>query len=131
MTTETLQARKLSVAFTVNDLDRSRRFYVDGLGFAVEQEMTGPDGKVQGLMLKAGEASVGLSQDDFAKGRNRVKGVGMSWYLETDQDIAALAGRARNAGIALERDPAPLPWGPTGFAVTDPDGFRITIANIS
>lgn len=82
------------------------------------QEMKAADGTVQGVSLKAGEASVGLSQDDFAKGRNRLKGVGMSMYLETDQDIAALAAHAKAAGITLDAEPAPLPWGPIGFAVT-------------
>jgi uncharacterized protein len=131
MTTDTLLARRLSVALTVNDLARSKRFYTEGLGFAVEQEMNGDDGKVQGLMLKAGEASVGLSQDNFAKGRDRLKGVGLSFYLETDQEIAAIARRARNAGLALDGDPAPLPWGPMAFGVSDLDGFRIIISNVS
>jgi len=130
MTTAPLQARGLSVALTVNDLERAMRFYTEGLGFAIDQRMEA-DGKLQGVMLKAGSAMLGLSQDDFAKGRNRVKGVGMSLYLETDQDIAALARRAKDAGIALEQDAAPLPWGPMGFRASDPDGFKITVANAS
>jgi len=100
------------------------------LGFAVDDRQE-TDGKLDGVMLKAGDAFLGLSQDDFTKGRDRVKGVGMSLYLETDQDIAALAGRAKQAGLALDHEPSPLPWGPIGFRVTDPDGFKITILNPS
>lgn len=129
MTAETLQATHASLSLSVNDLARSRRFYVDGLGFTVEQEWKTDAGVVQGLMLKAGQASVGLSQDDFAKGRDRAKGVGLSLYLETAQDLAALARRARAAGIQLDAEPAPLPWGPLGFAVNDPDGLRVIIAH--
>ena len=129
MSENTLQATAASLSLSANDLARSRRFYVDGLGFTIEQEWKNDDGVVQGLMLKAGQASVGLSQDDFAKGRDRAKAIGMSLYLETGQDIAALAQRARAAGIHLEADPAPLPWGPLGFAVKDPDGLRVIIAN--
>ena len=113
----------------MNDLTRSRHFYVEGLGFEVEQEWKHDDGVVQGLLLTAGQASVGLSQDDFAKGRDRTKGIGLSLYLETGQDIAAIAQRARAAGIRLDADPAPVPWGPLGFAVNDPDGLRVIIAN--
>lgn len=131
MTAETLLARRLSVALTVNDLARSKKFYTEGLGFTVEQEMKGDDGAIQGLMLKAGEARVGMSQDDFAKGRDRLKGVGMSFYLETDQEIVVIARRARNAGLVLDGDPAPLPWGPMAFGVSDPDGFRIIVSNAS
>ena len=47
MTTANLQARSVSLGLTVNDLERSRKFYTDGLGFAVEQEMEA-DGSVQG-----------------------------------------------------------------------------------
>jgi uncharacterized glyoxalase superfamily protein PhnB len=130
MSTATLQASSLSLALTVNDLERSLRFYTDGLGFAVEERME-TDGRLEGVMLKAGSASLALSQDDFAKGRDRVKGVGMSLYFETDQDVTQLAKRAKSAGIALDQDPAPLPWGPMGFRTTDPDGFKITVANPS
>lgn len=130
MSTATLQASGLSLALTVNDLERSLKFYTDGLGFAVDERME-TNGKLEGVMLKSGTAFLGLSQDDFAKGRDRVKGVGMSLYFETGQDVAQLATRAKKAGITLDQDPAPLPWGPMGFRVTDPDGFKITVANPS
>jgi uncharacterized glyoxalase superfamily protein PhnB len=126
----TLQARNLSIALTANDLERSLRFYTDGLGFTVDQREEA-DGKLQGVMLKAGDAWLGLSQDDFAKGRNRTKGIGMSLYFETEQDIQMLARRAKDAGIKLDREAGPLPWGPVGFSATDPDGFKITVTNPS
>lgn len=129
MTTDT-RTGTLSVALTVNDLKRSMQFYTEGLGFTVDERME-TDGTLQGVMLNAGGAMLGISQDDFAKGRNRVKGVGMSLYLETPQDIAVLARRAKEAGITLDNEPAKLPWGPMGFRVTDPDGFKITLANPS
>ena len=120
---------RFSVSLTANDLQRSLRFY-QGLGFAVEERFE-QDGKLEGVMLKAGDARVGVSQDDFSKGRERVKGVGMSLYVETDQDVNAIARRAKDAGVTLDGDPAPLPWGPLGFRATDPDGFKITICNRS
>ncbi|MGH8058941.1 MAG: VOC family protein [Candidatus Entotheonellia bacterium] len=128
MTVATLLAQDLSVTLTANDLERSIQFYSEGLGFLVAERME-TDGKVSGVMLEAGRAMLALSQDDFAKGRNRVKGVGMGLYLVTDQDIEGLAQKAKAAGISLESEPAPLPWGPMGFTVKDPDGFKLTIAN--
>jgi uncharacterized glyoxalase superfamily protein PhnB len=128
MTTTTLQARSLVPTLTANDLKRSLQFYRDGLGFAVSEEMK-EDGELKGVMIEAGGVSLGISQDDFSKGRDRVKGVGMRLYLETDQDVAALARQAKAAGITLNDGPGPLPWGPIGFTVTDPDGFKLTISN--
>lgn len=123
-----LQATGISPGFTVNDLQKSLRFYTEGLGFEVVDRHE-EDGQLVFAMLKAGVAHLGIGQDDFAKGRDRVKGVGMRIWIATPQDIPALAERARAAGIALDDEPQPLPWGPMGFSVTDPDGFKLTIAN--
>ncbi|HSL68942.1 MAG TPA: VOC family protein [Longimicrobiales bacterium] len=128
MKTATLQARGLAPSLTVDDLQRSIQFYTDGLGFTVDEEFK-EEGKLQGVMLEAGDARFGLTQDDFAKGRNRTKGVGLRFYLETDQDIVELARQAQRAGIVLDDGPGPLPWGPAGFTITDPDGFKMTISN--
>jgi catechol 2,3-dioxygenase-like lactoylglutathione lyase family enzyme len=122
---DTLQAR-LSLSLTVNDIATSRRFYTTGLGFEIEDELE-DEGTVRFIMLRAGSASVGLGQDDFARGRNRVKGAGMRFWLTTSQDVNAIAEHAKAAGITLDNDPEPLPWGPLAFAVTDPDGFKLTI----
>lgn len=127
--TTTLKARSLVPTITANDLDRSIRFY-EGLGFTITDKME-EEGKVLGVMMEAGGASLGVSQDDFAKGKERVKGVGIRLYLDTDQDIEALANQAIQAGIRLEQGPAPLPWGPMAFTVVDPDGFRLTISKPS
>ena len=127
MATATLQARGLMPTLTVNDLKKSIEFY-KGLGFKATDEME-ENGELRGVTLEAGGVHLGLSQDDFAKGRNRTKGVGMRFYLETDQDITALARQAKAAGVTLDSEPAKLPWGPMGFTVTDHDGFKLTISN--
>lgn len=119
---------KLSVAISANDVGRSLDFYVKALGFQ-EVERMEENGKVQGAMIAAGDALVGVSQDDFAKGRDRKKGVGMSIHVETDQDIQEVAQRAKQAGISFEKEPGSLPWGPKGFSVKDPDGVTVYISN--
>lgn len=123
----TLNARYLEPVLTANDVDASLRFYVEGLGFEVVDRME-EDGKLFGAMLAAGNARLSISQDDFAKGRDRVKGVGMRLYLETAQDLETLARHARAAGISPE-GPVKLPWGPLAITATDPDGFKVTITN--
>lgn len=130
MTATTLQAKSLMPTLTVNDLNKSLKFYTEGLGFSLGEKFE-ENGKMTGAMINAGGAMLGISQDDFAKGRDRVKGIGMRLYLETDQNIEALAAKTKAAGIALNDGPAKLPWGPMGFTVTDPDGFKMTISNPS
>jgi len=127
MTTTTLQARSVLTSLTVNDLTKSTRLYTGGLGFTLQEEYK-MEGKVVGVMLTSGDSGLMLTQDDFAKGRDRVKGTGMRLYLETEQDLQALAKQAKAAGLSVEGDPAPLGWGPMGFSLTDPDGFKVTVS---
>lgn len=128
MSAAPLKARSIFPAITTSDIKKSIHFYVDGLGFEIiDRHET--DGVIRFVMLKAGEAMLGLGQDDFAKGKDRVKGVGQRLWISTTQDLTELASRVKTAGITLDSEPAKLSWGPLGFALTDPDGFMITIAN--
>lgn len=126
-TTTKLQAKGLVPSVTANDMTKSVRFYTEGLGFVIQEEWK-DEGVLKGVMLEAGKAMLGVSQDDFAKGRDRVKGVGMRLHIETDQDIEALARQVKEAGFPLDSEPAKLPWGPVGFSLTDPDGFKVTVS---
>ena len=127
-TTETaLQVKTLSPSFTVNDLRRSIRFF-EGLGFLVDERWE-DEGVLLGVMLRAGEARIGLSQDDWKKGRDRQKGVGMRLFLSTTQDIDQLAARAKEAGISLDSEAHDTEWGSRAFDVTEPSGFKVTISS--
>jgi len=124
---ETLRLRAVEPSFTVGDLKRSVAFYTTALGFVVDEEYKGPDGTVQDIMLKAGICRLGLSQDDWAKGRDRQKGLGVRVWCTTVQDIDAVAARIKAAGHALAEEPKDQPWGGRTLAVDDPDGFHITL----
>lgn len=121
-----LQAKSLEPGFTVDDLQQSIRFF-EGLGFGVEERWE-ENGVLLGVMLQAGQARIGLSQDDWKKGRDRRKGVGMRVFVGTTQDIDGLAARAKAAGITLDQDPHDTPWGTRAFEVTEPSGFKLTIS---
>ena len=121
-----LQAKSLAPNFTVDDLQQSIRFF-EALGFGVEERWE-ENGVLLGVMLQAGAAHIGLSQDDWNKGRDRVKGVGMRIFIGTNQDVDALAARAREAGLTLDQEPHDTPWGSRAFEVTEPSGFKLTIS---
>ena len=122
---ESLRLRSLMPSLTVDDVEESHRFYVDGLGFTV-QEKWEEEGKLLGLMLVAGSCRLGLSQDDWSKGRDRKKGVGFRVWAETAQDLDALAERLREHGVEHE-GPKDEPWGARTLTVTDPDGYKLTL----
>src|SRR5207244_1492448 len=118
---ETLRLRSIAPFLTVNELPRSIHFYTEGLGFVVKDRWE-QDGQLGGVTLKAGDCEIMLNQDNFAKGRDRVKGVGLRLWLTTVQDVDVLAAQARANGVVLDQEPTTQPWGARAFAVTDPDG---------
>jgi catechol 2,3-dioxygenase-like lactoylglutathione lyase family enzyme len=118
--------QRLSPSITASDLEKSIRFYTNGLGFEIESRNE-VDGVLRFVMLKSGPAYIGIGQDDFAKGKGRVKGTGMRLWLRTTQDLSELAQQVEAAGFTLESEPAPLPWGPMAFTLVDPDGFLLTV----
>ena len=123
---ETLRLRSLEPSLTVDDLERSLRFYTDVLGFVVSDRWT-EGGALRGVMLKAGVCELGLSQDDWAKGRNRKKGEAVRISCQTAQNIDALASRIKAGGGRLTEEPQDTAWGTRSLSVDDPDGFHLTI----
>ena len=122
-----LRAKTLSPTLTVDNLQESVTFF-EGLGFGVDERWE-ENGTLLGVMLRAGEAQIGLSQDDWKKGRDRKKGVGLRIYVNTTQNIDQVAADAKKAGIALDTEPHDTPWGSRAFEVTDPSGFSLTISS--
>jgi uncharacterized glyoxalase superfamily protein PhnB len=122
-----LQAKALSPTLTVDNLQRSVAFF-EGLGFGIEEKWE-EKGVLLGVMMRAGEARINLTQDDWQKGRDRQKGVGMRLFVETTQNIDQLAADAKKAGIALDGEPHDTPWGSRAFEATEPSGFRVTVSS--
>ena|SRR2546426_7897839 len=76
------QARSLSASLTVKDLETSLAWYHGVVGFTVDRKHE-REGKLRAVSLKAGDVRILISQDDGAKGSDRVKGVG---FLPADHD---------------------------------------------
>jgi predicted lactoylglutathione lyase len=125
-TQETLQISSIVPSFTVDDLQKSIKFY-EGLGFVVDEKWE-ENGVLLGVMLRAGKSRLGLSQDDWKKGRDRQKGIGMRIFIATTQKVDEIAARAKQAGIKLDAEPHDSEWN-RAFEVTDPSGFKLTITN--
>lgn len=125
---ETLRLREISPSLTVNDLQASIAWYRDVMGFMVAETWE-HEGKVAGVSLKAGNVYISLSQDDWAKGRDRVKGEGFRLYLTTGQDIDEIADAIKARGGKLASEPADQPWGARTFNLVDPDGYKLTFTS--
>jgi catechol 2,3-dioxygenase-like lactoylglutathione lyase family enzyme len=129
--TETLPtaAPNLQIAgpvIMVTDLERSVRFYTDGLGLVVGSRLPGKPGP--GVTVVApGEASspfILLRQRDATVTTQPAidVGNGLSRIMLSVDDAQALAGRLRSAGY----EPS-SPNARNIFFVTDPDGYRYEV----
>ena len=110
---------------TADDLSKSVTFY-EALGFTIDERWE-EEGTLVGVMMRAGSTRLGLSQDDWKKGRDRRKGVGVRILVETAQNVDEIAARARSAGVTLGREPHDTEWSARAFEVTDPTGFILTV----
>jgi len=66
----TLQGTGIMPSLTVNNLKESESFFT-ALGFEIEDRWE-DNGVLMGLMIKGGNARLGLAQDDGKKGLDRV-----------------------------------------------------------
>src|ERR687898_522398 len=125
-TQEAVQISAIVPTLTVNDLQKSITFY-EALGFAIDDRWE-EKGTLLGVMMRAGRTQIGLNQDDWKKGRDRTKGIGVRLAISTSAGhVDELANRARKAGITLKSEPHDTEWKSRAFEVIDPTGFLLTI----
>ncbi|MEO5511433.1 MAG: VOC family protein [Longimicrobiales bacterium] len=127
MQPESFRARALSASITVKDIHASLVWYNEIAGFYVAQRHD-RDGKLQAVVLKAGDVRVIIGQDDGAKGWDRTKGEGVSLRFTTMQNIDDVAKRIQERGGVLETEPTDMPWGARVFTLRDPDGYKLVIS---
>src|SRR5215212_610870 len=126
-TQEAVQISAIVPTLTVDDLQKSITFY-EALGFAIDERWE-EKGTLLGVMLRAGKGQIGLNQDDWKKGRDRKKGIGVRLSIATSTlgSVDEIAKRAKNAGITLKSEPRDTEWKSRAFEVSDPSGFLLTI----
>lgn len=125
-TPEVMPISAIVPTLTVDDLEKSISFY-EALGFAIDERWE-DKGTLLGVMLRAGKTQIGLNQDDWKKGRDRTKGIGVRLSISTTRgNVDEIARRARNAGITLKSEPHDTEWKSRAFEVIDPTGFLLTV----
>jgi uncharacterized glyoxalase superfamily protein PhnB len=123
-----LKVKSVVPGLTVDDIAKSIAFY-EALGFSVGEKWE-DNGTLMGVMMQAGSQQLGLSQDDWKKGRDRQKGIGCRINIETPDNIDEIAARVKAAGIKLDVEPFDTEWKTRQFELTDPTGFKLTISTV-
>jgi catechol 2,3-dioxygenase-like lactoylglutathione lyase family enzyme len=119
-----LEGQALRASLTVADIGRSLAWYRDGLGFVMDREFA-REGRLIAVSLRAGSVRLLLTQDDGARGADRVKGEGFSLSIVTTQDLDMFAKRVANyTGTAVAAEDSRFG---RVLRLQDPDGFRFVL----
>ncbi|HEX3005599.1 MAG TPA: VOC family protein [Angustibacter sp.] len=126
-----MEPRVSFITLVVRDLDRSRDFYVAGLGWAAELDVPG-----EVVMIRVGDRLVlSLWQEDAAVGELGAIGRGdgappftLAHNVSTPDDVDRVLAEAADAGAAVPAEPVARDWGGYTGYFADPDGFRWEVA---
>lgn len=120
----------------VDDYDTALAFYRDGLGFAVENDVSNGDFRwitlvppsQQGLALVLAQPHAGRSPEDGdALAALLAKGELGSLHLRTDDLDATFATLAEVPGVEVVQEPADQFWGVRDAALRDPAGNLLRV----
>jgi uncharacterized protein len=128
-TTMTIQVTTIMLG--VEDLARSRKFYGDGLGCAVEQDHPG----FVLFNLGGGSSSLALypraaaaKDAGVAPEGSGFQGVSFHYIVASSDAVDEAIGRAVAAGGAVVREAAAAQWGGYYGYFSDPDGYLWKVA---
>jgi catechol 2,3-dioxygenase-like lactoylglutathione lyase family enzyme len=119
------------VTLVVAQLERSRDFYITGLGWTAELDVPG-----EVLMIRTGDKLVlSLWHEDAAVAELGPVGRGegalpftLAHNVESPEGVDAVLASASAAGATIIADPVAREWGGYSGYFADPDGFRWEVA---
>jgi len=122
-----------AIMLGVEDLARSKRFYGEGLGCAIDQDHP----TFVSFNLGEGSSSLALYQREAAARDAGVssegsgfRGVSFHFIVPSSQAVDEVMGNAVAAGGGGVKQQAASPWGYFGY-FSDPDGYLWKVASAS
>jgi uncharacterized protein len=119
-----MKANVSSILLGVEDMERSKQFYVDGLGWVVHRDygisvfFRSDSGSLIGLYGRDGlAADVGTSPEGTGFG-----GIVLDHVVRTEARVDEIMAEAERAGARIVKPAGPLEWGGYGGTFADPDG---------
>ena len=114
-----------AILLGVEDMERSKRFYVDGLGWKVQSDykisvfFVPHGGSLVGFYGREGLAAmVGASAE--SKG---FSGIVFNYVVRSEARVDEVMAEADKAGATILKPAATLQWGGYGGTFADPDGY--------
>jgi uncharacterized protein len=114
-----------SILLGVKDMERSKRFYAEGLGWKVKD-----DYKISVFFVPHGGSMVGFYGHDglaemvgLSPEGSGFSGVVFQHVVRSEDRVDEILDEARQAGATILRPAAKEEWGGYGGTFADPDGY--------
>jgi catechol 2,3-dioxygenase-like lactoylglutathione lyase family enzyme len=114
-----------AILLGVHDMERSRRFYTEGLGWKVQNDykisifFIPHGGSIVGFYGRDGLADmVGASRDGSG-----FSGIVFNYIVRSEARVNDVMEEAKQAGAMILKPAAKLQWGGYGGTFADPDGY--------
>jgi predicted enzyme related to lactoylglutathione lyase len=122
-----------TIMLGVEDLTRSKKFYADGLGCAIEQDYP----TFTSIGLGDGSSSLALYPKEAAAQDAGIspegsgfRGVSFHFIVSSREEVDEVLGQATTAGGEVVKEPTATGWGYFGY-FSDPDGYLWKVASSS
>ncbi len=119
-----MNAHVSSILLGVRDMDRSKQFYTQGLGWKVQHDyrisvfFVSHGGSLVGFYGRDGlAASVGASPEGSG-----FSGLVLNYVVRSEARVDEIMAEAKKAGATILKPAAALQWGGYGGSFADPDG---------
>ena len=120
-----MNAHISAILLGVKDMERSKRFYTEGLGWKVENDyhisvfFVPHGGSLIGFYGREGLADqVGLSPASSG-----FSGIVFNYVVRSEDRVNEILDEAKKAGATILKPAAKLQWGGYGGTFADPDGY--------
>jgi catechol 2,3-dioxygenase-like lactoylglutathione lyase family enzyme len=114
-----------AILLGVKDMERSKRFYTEGLGWKVQNDygisvfFVPHGGSLIGFYGREGLAdNVGLSPEGSG-----FSGIVFNYVVRSESRVDEVLDEAKKAGATILKPAAKLQWGGYGGTFADPDGY--------
>src|SRR5262245_38923996 len=122
---QSMNAQVSAILRGVQDMDRSKRFYTEGLGWKVQHDykisvfFVPHGGSLIGFYGRDGLADmVGTTPEGSGFG-----GVVFNYVVRSENRVNEVLDEAERAGATVLKPAATLQWGGYGGSFADPDGY--------
>jgi predicted enzyme related to lactoylglutathione lyase len=120
-----MKAHVSSILLGVGDMDRSKRFYAEGLGWKIKDDygvsvfFESDGGSLVGFYGRAGLAEQ-VGTDPVGSG---FSGLVLTYVVRGEARVDEVLAEAGKAGGTVLKPAGALPWGGYGGTFADPDGY--------